>query len=162
MRSPRHINPDHYLETETGRVFTPERSDGAWQRAYSALSVALSNAHARTELYVVVGVQGAGKSTWIASNINRLSVHAIFFDAALPAKLHRERVVAHALQCDVPAIAVWVNVPLEVALARNRERADDEQVPEAAVRSVFAMLERPTTEEGFARVIEVGLTETVG
>ena len=42
-----------------------------------------------------------------------------------------------------------------VALARNGERPGEERVPEAAVRSVFAMLECPSLDEGFVRVIEV-------
>jgi gluconate kinase len=155
LPSRRHINPDHFLDTGTGRVYTPQRSDDAWQQAYCALSDALRNAKPGAELFVVVGVQGAGKSTWVGNNLHRLGAHAVFFDAAMPARVHRERVVAHALRSGVPAVAVWVDLPLALALARNGERPSDERVPEAAVRSVFAMMERPSVDEGFVRVIEV-------
>ena len=153
--SPRHINPDHFLDTGTGRVYTQQRSDAAWQQAYCALADALRTAPPGAELFVVVGLQGAGKSTWVGKNLHRVGAHAVFFDAAMPARVHRERVLAHGLQCGVPAVAVWVDVPLAVALARNGARPSDERVPEAAVRSVFAMLERPSLDEGFVRVIEV-------
>lgn len=152
------FNPDDYLETEAGRVYTPERSNAAWQQAYEDLSAALEAADEGAELYVVVGVQGAGKTTWIERHRDRLGDAALFFDAALPARIHRERVLAHALRSGVPAVAVWIDVPLEVALSRNRRRREDHQVPDAALRSVFAMLEQPTVEEGFARVIvDVGV-----
>ncbi|MGI9278307.1 MAG: hypothetical protein ACR2PX_01590 [Endozoicomonas sp.] len=37
-----HINPDHYLQTEQGRLWTPERSQQAWKQAYSDFEYWLS------------------------------------------------------------------------------------------------------------------------
>ena len=159
MNSSRHVNPDHYLETEGGRVFTPERNEAAWNQAYSDLELILRTASPDVELFVVVGVQGSGKSTWIEENACRLGPQAVFFDAALPARAHRERIVALARESGVPAVAVWLNTPLEQALARNSARPPDKQVPEFAVRNVFSMLERPTQQEGFVQVIEVSAYE---
>lgn len=90
METTKHINPDHYLETEQGRLFTPERSAAAWELAYRDLDKALCASSPATKLYVVVGVQAAGKSSWIQQNAVALGGDAVFFDAALPKAVHRD------------------------------------------------------------------------
>lgn len=102
------INPDDYLETEFGREFTPERNKQAWALAYARLETELARAAAGARLYVVMGVQGAGKSRWVAENAERLGARAIVFDAALPARRHRQHLLALARQYAVPAIGVFV------------------------------------------------------
>ena len=156
VRLQRHIDPDNYLQTESGRLFTEERNRVAWEQAYADLESALRSAGPNCRLYVVVGLQGAGKTSWIQRSAESCGVESVFLDAALPARRHRCRALALAAQCGVPAIAVWVNTPLEIALARNKRRPPDERVLEAAVRSVFSLLEPPALEEGFAQVLEVG------
>ena len=151
------INPDDYLETPTGRVFTVERNRQAWEQAYAALEEQLARA---STLYLVMGVQGAGKSSWIARHIGGLESDAVFFDAALPARQHRARIVALAQTRDVPVIAVFVQADLDLALARNAARTEDKVVPEPAVRSVFSMLEAPSFDEGFAAVMLVNTSVT--
>ena len=148
----RYFNPDDYLETSTGRVFTPERSAAAFDRAYSDLEDALRSAPPDARLFVVVGIQGAGKTTWVQQNADALGTGAFFFDAALPRAVHRARVVSIAKACGVPAVAVWVQAPLEVALARNQQRRADHHVPDAAIRSVHSMMEPPSISEGFVEV----------
>lgn len=156
-----HINPDHYLETATGRVFTAERNKMAWERAFVDLSLALRGSSPPKTLYVVMGIQGAGKTTWITSNRSFLA-NAVVFDAALPARAHRAKVLAIAAQAGSPAIAVWMNTKLELALARNRLRPADQQVPVTAVHSVYSMLEPPSVEEGFTQVMAILADETSG
>jgi predicted kinase len=102
-----------------------------------------------------MGVQGGGKTTWIRKNYEALGPCAVFMDAAVPARRHRERVLALAKRAAVRTVAVWVNTPLDQALAQNAKRPDDEVVPEFAVRSVFELLEAPTLEEGFDELILV-------
>lgn len=155
MTASRHFNPDHYLETDLGRVFTPERSAAAFEQAYAELSAALHAASVGSRLFVVIGVQAAGKSHWVQSNAARLGQNAYFFDAALPQAKHRQRVLGIAKDCGVPAVAVWVQAPLEAALERNHARRADHRVPEAALRSVYATLEPPTVSEGFVQIMEV-------
>lgn len=155
MAASRHFNPDHYLETEVGRVFTPERSAAAFEQAYAELSAALDAASAGSRLFVVIGIQAAGKSHWVHSNAARLGHNAYFFDAALPQVKHRQRVLAIAKDRGVPAVAVWVQAPLEAALERNQARRADHRVPEAALQNVYARMEPPTVSEGFVEVLEV-------
>lgn len=151
----RYFNPDDYLETDKGRVFTPERNTIAFESAYSDLAQALANADEGARLFVVVGVQGGGKTTWIRENAELLRPHSYFFDAALPRAIHRARAISIAGDCGVPAHAIWVRASLEVALARNQLRRADHRVPEAAIRNVHSIMEPPSTAEGFVEITEV-------
>lgn len=155
MLKDRCFNPDHYLETESGRVFTPERSAAAFEQAYADLERALRGASPDARLFVVVGVQGSGKTTWIHQNAAALGEAAYFFDAALPRAIHRTRVVAIANATGVPAMAIWVQASLETCLARNHARREDHRVPELAIRSVYSIMEPPSIVEGFEEVREV-------
>lgn len=53
--SPLVINPDDYLETEYGRLFTPERNRQAWLQAYARLESALAQPVRGVTLYLVMG-----------------------------------------------------------------------------------------------------------
>ena len=149
-----HINPDHFLQTETGRVITPELNAEAWKRSYQAFDAALLHATEATTLYVLVGPQGAGKSTW-ARNLVENDDRAIVFDAILVKESEREPLLRAASAYPVSRIAVWFRTPLETCLARNAARPTDEVVPERGVRNVHAAMEPPTMAEGFHSIIEV-------
>jgi predicted kinase len=146
------INPDHYLQTPSGRVWTPERNTVAWEQAYVQLTSALAGAP-RT-LYLVCGLQGAGKSSWIEVNMSRLAP-CVFFDAALPRAVHRLPAITIARSTGARARCVWMDTPLEIALKRNAERREDERVPESSIRSVAAQFEPPSVSEGFIEVVRV-------
>ena len=155
MPPPNVFNPDDYLQISEGRLYTDERNAAAWERMYEDLELILSTAGPETRLFVVMGVQGGGKTTWIRSNSEALGSSAVFLDAAVPARRHRARALAAARRAGVRTVAVWINTPLDRALAQNSQRPDDEVVPEMAVRSVFSLLEAPNTDEGFDEVIVV-------
>jgi hypothetical protein len=154
------INPDDFLVTPSGRLWTPERNKVAWEQAYASLTRVLSLVPAdvlsrRTrDLYLVCGLQGAGKSTWIRDNASRLAP-CVFFDAALPRAIHRLPVITIAHSAGAAVHAVWINASLEAALHRNSQRRDDERVPETSIRSVAAQFEAPTVSEGFVDVLYV-------
>jgi predicted kinase len=150
------LNPDDYLLTSVGRVYTNERNAAAWEQLYVDMEALFAVADPDARLFLVMGVQGGGKTTWIRANHEALGMSAIFLDAAVPAKRHRARALSLARGFRIRTTAIWINPPLEVALARNAQRASDEVVPEAAVRSVYGLLEAPTTDEGFDEVIEIG------
>jgi len=59
-----HINPDHFLQTENGRIINAELNRLAWKSAHLALSEALLVTPKPSRLYLLIGAQGAGKSTW--------------------------------------------------------------------------------------------------
>ena len=144
------INPDDFLETADGRVWTPERNAAAWEQSYGALEQAIISAQRPLRVIVVCGVQGSGKSTWIASQPN--SSNAIFVDAALPGIRHRARIIAITKKMGVPVDAVWIKTSLAIAIERNSRRSFDKVVPVATIQSVADRFEEPTTAEGFAAV----------
>ena len=156
-----HINPDHFLQTETGRVITPELNAEAWKRSYEAFDAALLHATETTTLYVLVGPQGAGKSTW-ARNLVETDAQAVVFDAILVKESEREPLLRAARAYPISRVAVWFRTPLETCLARNAARPKDEVVPERGVRNVHAAVEPPTMAEGFHSIIEVFPTATGG
>ena len=149
-----HINPDHFLETDKGRVFTHERNNEAWKKSYQLFHQALQVGKPNTEIYVLIGAQGSGKSTW-AKKLARVQPEAIIFDALLIKYRERMPILAAAEARGINTIAVWFKAPLAVCLKRNAARSVDEAVPEQAVRNVFAALEPPTLAEGFAKIVEV-------
>lgn len=149
-----HINPDHFLETPECRIWTSERNAVAWKQSFAALDEALRGRSARSVVYIMVGCQASGKSTWARAR-KREEPHAIIFDAILVKKSERQPILLAAGQCQVPAVAVWFQTPLQVCLERNAARPTDEVVNEQGLKNVFAALEPPQLSEGFAQVLEV-------
>jgi predicted kinase len=149
-----HINPDHFLQTPEGRVTTPERNAWAWEQCFAALPAALAASTVSRRIYILIGAQGSGKSTWAAAT-RRREPDAVFFDAILVKRSERAPILAEARRQGVPAIAVWFQTPLAACVARNARRPADEVADEGGLRNVFAALEPPSEEEGFARVIVV-------
>lgn len=149
-----HINPDHFLETDNGRIIDAELNALAWVKAHQALAQALLLKPKPARLYLLIGAQGSGKSTWAESR--RLSEPcAVIFDAILVQRCEREGVIQAARMQGVDVVGVWFTVSLEECLVRNRLRPVDEVVPENAVKNVFNALQPPQFSEGFAEIITV-------
>jgi predicted kinase len=150
-----HINPDHFLETDAGRVTTPERNKAAWKKCFEALGQALQDAHVHSKVYVMVGPQGAGKSTWVRDHMDEMP-DAIVFDAILVKCSERKPIIDAVKIRRLEIFAVWMRTPLETCISRNASRPAGEVVMERAIRNVHAAIERPSLEEGFSEIIEVG------
>ncbi|WP_346430301.1 AAA family ATPase [Cupriavidus basilensis] len=149
------INPDAFLETAKGRVWTPERSKAAWSSSFAALEHALAgHVESPPQILVVCGVQGAGKSYWISRHAHE---HApcICFDAALPGARHRKPIIDIARQRNAAIHAIWIDTPLNVAKIRNAQRPVDKRVPDESIESVASLFEPPTVEEGFASITRI-------
>ena len=149
-----HINPDHFLETPEGRVTTSERNAWAWEQCLLALPAVLKAAQPGARLYVLVGAQGSGKSTWARQLIEHEN-SAIIFDAILVKKSERTPILQAAKEHGVPAVAVWFHTPLAVCLSRNAKRPPDQVANEQGLRNVYAAVEPPTQTEGFVHVLEI-------
>ena len=147
------FNPDDFLGAP--RIWSPDAGKIAWEKTYESLEFALKNSKQLTYLYVVCGIQGAGKSTWIQKNREFFKPGALILDAALPGARHRHRAVFLTQQYGALANAIWINTPLEQALVRNRLRPADEQVPDETIKTVAEIFEVPTEAEGFFQVIEI-------
>jgi len=150
-----HIGPDFHLHLETAIAVSREDVSDAWERSYDELRHSLQQLSPHGTLYIVFGVQGSGKTSWIKSNASRMGGDCVFFDGPLPSREKRSRALAMAADARVQAVAVWVDVPLEVAFARNATRRGLAVIKEEAIRHVHAQLEPPSLDEGFVRIIRV-------
>lgn len=154
-----HINPDHFLQTPEGRVITPERNAWAWRQCFAVLPAALAASKIARRVYLLVGAQGSGKSTWASATCAR-EPDAVIFDAILVKRSERAPILAEARRQGVPSVAVWFKTPLGECLQRNAARPFDQVANESGLRNVFAALEPPSEDEGFESVIEVGSSAT--
>ncbi|WP_263772098.1 hypothetical protein [Propionivibrio soli] len=149
------IDPDQFLDLSRTAPFSREEGLAAWEAAYAALDQRLSVLGERAQLFVVFGVQAGGKSTWVRHRIPSASDHTVFFSGPLPSRRHRHRVLAIAGRYCCSVTAVWVKVPLGLALERNAQRKGLARVPESIIAHVYSNLEPATLDEGFHEVIVV-------
>ena len=132
------------------------------------------------ELVVMVGLQGSGKSTWVAEHL--AGTHVVVSKDHWPNARHREarqrRVVAGLLAdgarvvvdntnaspaeraplvelaaaAGVPVHAVFLDTPVELCRQRNDARSGRARVPLVGLYGTAARLVPPSTDEGFAEV----------
>ena len=128
----------------------------------------------------MVGVQGCGKSTWVAVHLAGAHVvvskdhwpnarrrearqrrvvaelldegRSVVVDNTNASAVERAPLVAAARAAGVPVRAVWVDTPIAQCLERNSSREGRARVPEQAFFATLARLQPPTVEEGFDRV----------
>jgi predicted kinase len=77
----------------------------------------------------------------------------IVVDATSVTRERRRRYIELARKYGARPVAVFIQTPLEVALARNRQRAN--VIPESVIYRMHQMLEPPSRDEGFEYVITV-------
>lgn len=155
MRFPNHVNPDHFLNLAEALSVTHEDVGNAWELSYAELREKLAVLGHQAVLYVVCGIQGSGKTTWVTNNASRFGATAVFLDGPLPSRQSRERALQVAREVGCSAVAVWINAPLELALSQNSLRPGLARIKESTVRRCYEQLEPPATTERFAKVIEV-------
>ena len=151
------VSPDAHLVNEAGKYeWSVPRVQRAWDMARAELRMVLYYAD---KLVLMVGVPGAGKSTWLGTHGEQ---GAVYFDATLCGDRARAEFVTLARSMGKPVEVVWLDTPLAVCLARNAARTPDRQVPEGEVRKMADKLSRfpPHVREGFARVTRVTTPST--
>jgi predicted kinase len=128
----------------------------------------------------MVGLQGAGKSTWVAAHLagthvvvskdhwpnarrrearqRRLVAEllaeriSVVVDNTNPSPVERAPLISLAAAAGVPVRAVFLDVPLDVCQERNDARTGRARVPEVGLLSTVAKLVPPSTAEGFTEV----------
>jgi predicted kinase len=134
------------------------------------------------EAVILIGVQGAGKTTFYRKRFFdthvRISLDMLrtrgrerfIFEACLvaqqsfvvdntnPAAIDRARYVGPARAAGFRLVAYFFATPLREATRRNNMRKLKQKIPAVAVAGTFKKLERPTLEEGFDEIHAVELT----
>ena len=128
----------------------------------------------------MVGLQGSGKSTWVADRLAATHVvvskdhwprarrrearqrrvlaellaagSSVVVDNTNPAPEDREPLIAAARMVGAAVRAVWVDTPADVCTARNDARDAGSRVPPQGIGATRARFVPPRVEEGFDRV----------
>ncbi|PZA20028.1 ATP-binding protein [Modestobacter versicolor] len=131
----------------------------------------------------MVGLQGSGKSTWVAEHLAGTHVvvskdhwpnarrreerqhrvvaellaagRSVVVDNTNPAPGERAPLVELAREAGVPVRAVVLDTPLEVCRRRNDARTGRARVPDVGLFSTAARLVPPSIAEGFVQVEQV-------
>ncbi|MEO1069155.1 MAG: AAA family ATPase [Cyanobacteria bacterium J06638_6] len=120
----------------------------------------------RTELYGSATCQGDWRQIWQRvldhwyqglTAIHRGELEGVIYDATNARRRHRRAAIAAARAAGFGAITlVWFDIPLELALTRNRSRS--RQVPAAIIATMHRQLQGapPSLLEGVEAVIRLG------
>jgi len=149
------LSPDHFLIDADGIYsWSPSQAAAAWAATERRVKEFLADPR-YTKLVLLVGVPGAGKSTWLQQNQDP---YTIYVDATFTLQRARQPFLLAAQQVSKQVEAVLLDTSFEECCRRNDLRSDDRRVPlEKLIRFRDQLLsESPTLEEGFTRVVRVG------
>lgn len=144
------------ISPEALRVQGPERTNAdvgeAWAEAHRMLRAALARPEIE-RLIVMVGIPGAGKSTWLKYQPHDPGV--IAFDAVFADRNRRIAMARRGHEAGKAAWCVWLTTDLATCIERNDRRPAWRRVPEPFLRRCEAQLRLapPTTLEGWDRVL---------
>lgn len=150
------IDPDAYVDGERTRDALAE----AWAWASRDFRDLLASRTIERAL-VLVGIPGAGKSTWALAQDDDA---AVAFDAVNSDPARRASLVRRIREAGKTPIAVWLTTPIEIAVDRNNARSPTRRVPHATVcRCAIALrVHPPTLREGWAEVRRVERFDRLG
>lgn len=146
------ISPEALREQGPGR--TQADVGEAWAEAHRQLRAALAR-DTVTTVVVMIGVPGAGKSTWIKMQPHDPRI--VVFDAVFADRKRRAAMARRIRRAGKAAVAVWVQTPIDECLRRNALRPEWRRVPEPFIRRVAGQLQAapPTTTEGWDKVLHI-------
>ena len=132
------------------------------------------------ELVILVGIQGAGKTTYYREKLAATHVHvskdlmtnarnrdvkqlqlirealsagkSVVVDNTNPTPAVRAPIIAEAKAFGARVVGCLVTVPVKTAVARNRAREGKARVPDVAIFVTSKKLIAPSMEEGFDEI----------
>ncbi len=137
----------------------------------------MDDASAQLEVVILIGLQGAGKSTFFRERFAATHAHiskdrfpsardndrrqreliakalaagqSVVVDNTNVRKVDRTELIAQARSFGARVVAYWLDTPLEDALRRNEERVGKAKVPIVGIMATRKRFEPPTEDEGF-------------
>ena len=137
------------------------------------------------ELIIFIGLQGSGKSTYYQSNFAATHVHvskdlrknvrkreerqtqlvaealaagkSVVVDNTNPTPDLRAPLISLGKRHNARVAAYFFDVPVKVAVVRNRQREGKARVPDVAIFLTAKKLKPPSFEEGYDEVHVIGL-----
>lgn len=148
------ICPDDLLiDYATGTyAWSADAAYAAWLRSAARFTSALADAD-MDRLVLVVGLPGAGKTTWIAANPQAPNV-LVLDAAAMCRRAERKWFIQQALNAGWLVEAIMLDVPFDVCVARNAARPDGRRVPDDNMQRWRRALQGapPALDEGFVSI----------
>lgn len=145
------ISPDHLLFSHGKYLWTVTSVRAAWATCMQNLQRAVKCGQ-YTELVLLCGLPGSGKSTWLKSN-NKSSV--IYFDATLVKPKDRRPLIDIAKNNNFNVSAVFFDTPFHICMNRNAQRTIDRIVPIETMYNMRSRLKEPDHNEGFKGITKI-------
>lgn len=151
-RVSRVVSPDDFRMEDGLYVHRGHEQKKIWETAYTTLKELVREPGVKG-VVALVGVPGAGKSTWLAQNKQE---GFVYFDATLVGKKVRRQFLQRVKTSvkGLPIKAVVLNTPLDLCKSRNGERTADRRVPDHVLDSMASRLatEFPSEDEGWDEI----------
>ena len=118
--------PDDFRLVLTGQTFYGPAEDSVWSHVKVAARVLLKNQYQHHVIIDATHLTQGSRKSWIK--------------------------LANETQVDIHCW--WQNVPVDVAIERNRSRKQD-AVPDEVMDNMISSFVPPDIEEGFSRVVDI-------
>jgi len=153
------ISPDEYRYDDKGKYDgSPEGLYKGWAESFEHLGEFLRSEIHRTagrKAIILMGVPGAGKTTWLKDNMHRFPDVSVCIDATHTTEKDRCAPLHFLKAFNFEVIAVWVYASIQTCLKRNAPRTPDRKVPLNVIEKKDKEFEIPKFLEGFSEIVTV-------
>lgn len=159
---PKVISMDAFLLANGISDFSDEsKTEEAWRAAYHELSTMLRSINLPIRLYILIGAQYSGKSTWLTTRSHfyndRQPIVLDMVNLTPDSRSHWLVLLAEikADGKDIKVCGVYFDVPLEVLVQRNNDLPPNRRLPDHVIQRQYQKLISPTAKERFDEIIIV-------
>lgn len=150
------LSPDDVLASDGPYLWTQERVSFAWATVLGRASSLLASPEVR-KLVLLVGLPGAGKTTWLRSHEEP---DVLYVDATFTKRSERARLLELSASACKPCGVVLFTTPYDLCASRNALRPPGRSVPIEKMEKLHSQLSGtpPDLSEGFSDILLVSGT----